>query len=84
MPPNLHRLVLFSTHHCVVALKERLAKDTEVSQPLSPHGLGLVFRLLGPRQPKGFWEKAADAIEAGNSIIEIVPVAGGAPTVSDV
>lgn len=84
VPPNVHRLALSSTHHCAVAMKERSATDTEFSRPLSPHGLGPGLRLLGPRKPKGYWEKAAYTIETGDSIIEIVPVAGGAPTVAGV
>ena len=67
-----------------VALHERSATDAEVGRPLRSISPGLGVRLLRRGEPIGFWEKAADAIEAGDSIIEIVPVAGGAPTVAGV
>lgn len=81
---NLHRLARSSTHDGAVALKERSAKDAEVGRPLSPRSLELRFRLLRPGQPTAFGEKVANAIEAGDAIIEIVPAALGAPTVTDV
>ncbi|WP_411290155.1 hypothetical protein [Sphingorhabdus sp.] len=84
VPPNLHRLAQSPTHHCAVTFKAGSATDAEVGRPLGPHGLGLGLRLPRPRQPTGFWEMAGHAIKAGDSIIEIVPVASGAPMVSDV
>lgn len=84
MLPNLHWLVRSSTHHGAVALKKRSARDAEVGRPQSPRSLRLGFRLLRPSQSTGLWEKPAVAIEAGDAITKIVPVAGGAPTVTDV
>lgn len=62
-----------------VALHERVVSELEVGRPLRSVGPGLGVRLLRRGEPIGFWEKAADSIEAGDSIIEIValPNAGG-------
>lgn len=62
-----------------VALHERVAADAEVGRPLRSIGPGLGVRLVRRGQPIGFWEEAADKIEAGDFIIEIVQVASGEP-----
>lgn len=55
-----------------VALHERQATPQEIGQPLSSVRPGLGVRLLRRGQPIGFWEPAAESIEAEDSIIEIV------------
>ncbi len=57
-----------------VALQERLAADDEIGRPLRTITPGLGVRLLRKGNPIGFWESGADAIEAGDAIIEIVPL----------
>lgn len=64
-----------------VALHERMATPAEVGQPLRSIGPGLGVRLLRRGVPIGFWEAGAEAIEAGDQIIEIVPVPQRAPAV---
>jgi len=58
-----------------VALHERLATDQDIGRPLSSLGPGLAVRLMRNGHPIGFWEAGAECIEAGDEIIEIVPVA---------
>lgn len=82
--PNLHRMVRLPAHHGAGAPKERLVRDGLLGRPQSPRSLGLGFRLLRANQSTDFSEKEAVAIEAGDAITTIVPVAGGAPTVPDV
>lgn len=60
-----------------VALHERFATDAEVGTSLRSISPGLGVRLLRQGQPIGFWEKAAETIEAGDAIIEIVALAEG-------
>lgn len=60
-----------------VALHERIATTADIGQPLRAIVSGLGVRLLRDGQPIGFWESGADAIRAGDAIIEIVPVGGG-------
>lgn len=62
-----------------VALHERLATAAEVGRPLRAVGPGLGVRLLRQGKPIGFWEVAAETIEAGDAIIEIVAVGNGIP-----
>lgn len=65
-----------------VALHERLATNTEVGRSLRSIGPGLGVRLLRQGQPIGFWEKAAETIEPGDVIIEIVALAEVASSAS--
>lgn len=57
-----------------VALHERAATAGEVGLSLRAIKTGLGVRLSRGDQLIGFWEDAAKSIEAGDSIIEIVPV----------
>lgn len=61
-----------------VVLRERAAQPDEVGKPLSSIRTGLGVRLLRAGSPVGFWEAGAAAIEPGDAIIEIVPVAPSA------
>ena len=60
-----------------VALHERLATDADIGRSLRSLGTGLGVRLLRQGEPIGFWESAANTIEKGDAIIEIVPVPVG-------
>ncbi|WP_448657873.1 potassium channel family protein [Sphingomonas sp. CJ99] len=55
-----------------VALAERSARPEEVGQPLRNIATGLGVRLYRNGQPHGFYDAAADRIEAGDIIVEIV------------
>lgn len=55
-----------------VALAERKAMPEEVGQPLRAISTGLGVRLYRNGQPHGFYDAAADRIEAGDVIVEIV------------
>lgn len=59
-----------------VVLHERLATEAEIGRSLRSIGPGLGVRLLRKGEPIGFWEAAADTIQAGDAIIEIVQVSG--------
>lgn len=65
-----------------VALHERIVTAAEVGKPLRAIGPGLGVRLLRRGVPIGFWEAGAEVIEAGDQIIEIVPVSQRAPPVA--
>ncbi len=89
-----HLLARSSTHHGAVdyirdlaaadgrvALHERIATTDEVGRSLRSIGPGLGVRLRRGGVPIGFWEAGAEMIEAGDQIIEIVPVSQrAAPT----
>ena len=55
-----------------VRLAERDARAEEVGKPLSAIASGLGVRIYRRGRPIGFWETGAQAIEAGDQIIEIV------------
>lgn len=57
-----------------VALHEREVGDQEVGKALHSLRPGLGVRILRNGEPIGFWEDGAQSIEAGDSIIEIVPL----------
>lgn len=57
-----------------VALHERIATEADVGRPLRSIGPGLGVRLMRNGNPIGFWEAAAEHIEIGDEIIEILPV----------
>ncbi|MDX3910136.1 MAG: potassium channel family protein [Sphingobium sp.] len=65
-----------------VALHERLATASEVGRSLRSIGPGLAVRLLRAGRAIGFWEEAAETIEAGDAIIEIVALTEAAPSAS--
>lgn len=56
-----------------VALHERLVTEDEVGQPLTSITTGLGHRIYRGGKCFGFWEPEAAALEAGDSIIEVVP-----------
>jgi len=56
-----------------VKLAERPARPDELGQPLSAVTSGLAVRLYRAGQPIGFWEAGAEAIQSGDTILEIVP-----------
>jgi voltage-gated potassium channel len=55
-----------------VQLRERLATEEEVGQPLSAIRTGLGLRVVRDGHPIGFDEPAATALQAGDLIIEII------------
>ncbi len=57
-----------------VTLHERIATTDEVGRSLRSIEPGLGVRLLRRGEMIGFWEAGAELIEAGDQIIEIVPV----------
>jgi len=59
-----------------VRLAERDARAEEVGKPLSAIASGLGVRIYRRGRPIGFWETGAQAIEAGDQIIEIVASIG--------
>lgn len=59
-----------------VALHERAAVAADVGVPLNAITTGLGVRLIRNGAPIGFWERGAAAIEAGDTILEIVSVEG--------
>lgn len=61
-----------------VALHERLVMPGEVGKPLSALTTGLGVRLYRGGQCHGFWEPEAKSLEAGDTLVEIVP--RGEPT----
>ena len=56
-----------------VRLVERPAAPEEIGQPLSAITTGLGVRLYRDGAPVGFWEDGAKTVQAGDTIIEIVP-----------
>lgn len=63
-----------------VALHERAASKTEIGRALRSVGPGLGVRIVRNGEPIGFWEEAAESIEDGDSIIEIVALPGSGRT----
>lgn len=68
----LHDLV---TIEGKVALRERLARDDEVGKSLKDVCRGLAVRLYRNGEPHGPWDKAANSIQPGDAILEIVETA---------
>lgn len=56
-----------------VHLAERAVRAEEVGQPLSAIATGLGVRIVRNGIPHGFFEAEADALRAGDIIVEIVP-----------
>lgn len=55
-----------------VQLNEREATANDIGRPLRAIGTGLGVRLYRRGLPIGFWEPGAQAVEAGDMIVEIV------------
>ncbi|PZN92275.1 MAG: potassium transporter TrkA [Alphaproteobacteria bacterium] len=64
---------LAGAHGCV-ALCERPALPAEIGQPLRSVSTGLAVRIIRKGATVGFWEAGANSIEAGDTIVEILPV----------
>lgn len=58
--------------HGSVALRERKAEPDEFGRPLSALTTGVALRLYRNGAPYGFWEPAAQRLEPGDLIIEVV------------
>ena len=56
-----------------VALNERIVEAHEIGQPLSAITTGVGVRIYRGSDCFGFWEAEANALQAGDVIIEIVP-----------
>lgn len=56
-----------------VVLRERAVRPDEVGKPLSAISPGLGLRIYRQGQPHGFAEPACAALQAGDSIIEVLP-----------
>ncbi|MFO1142756.1 MAG: potassium channel family protein [Amaricoccus sp.] len=56
-----------------VALKERQVTPAEVGRPLAAIGTGLGVRVYRGGKVFGFWEPESGALQAGDTILEIVP-----------
>ncbi len=61
-----------------VALRERQVTPQEAGRPLSAIGTGLGVRVYRGGKSFGFWDIEAAALQAGDTILEIVPRARGA------
>jgi voltage-gated potassium channel len=59
-----------------VRLRERPVTPAEIGRPMSAIGPGLAVRLYRAGQPIGYWEEGAKALQAGDTLIEIVPGQG--------
>ena len=57
-----------------VALCERPVRADEVGQPLAALTTGLGVRIIRAGQPIGWFEEAAKVLQAGDVIVEILPV----------
>ena len=57
-----------------VSLCERGVASHEVGKPLSAITTGLGVRVYREGKPIGFWESACEVLQAGDIIVEIVPV----------
>jgi len=57
-----------------VALCERPVRADEVGQPLAALTTGLGVRIIRAGQPIGWFEDAAKALQAGDVVVEILPV----------
>lgn len=57
-----------------VALCERAVTAAEVGQPLSALATGLGVRIIRAGQPIGWYEQGAARLEAGDLVVEILPV----------
>ncbi len=56
-----------------VMLQERLVDESEVGHPLRGLSSGVGVRLYRNGKPYGYWEPPAQAMKAGDMIVEIVP-----------
>ena len=56
-----------------VALRERQVSAAEAGRPLSAIGTGLGVRVYRGGKAYGFWDVQAAALQAGDTILEIVP-----------
>lgn len=59
-----------------VKLSERLVTTAELSRPLAAITTGLGVRIYRDGRPFGFWEEEANALQAGDKIVEIVEGTG--------
>jgi voltage-gated potassium channel len=59
-----------------VALRERSVADDEIGIPLRAIATGLGHRIYRRGTMIGFWEPAANHLEAGDVILEVVPAPG--------
>ncbi|MDQ3140075.1 MAG: potassium channel family protein [Pseudomonadota bacterium] len=62
-----------ATTHGRVRLAEREVTDAECGKPLSAITKGLGVRVYRGGKPYGFWEPEAEALIAGDCIVEILP-----------
>ena len=63
-----------------VALRERKVTREEAGRPLASIGTGLGVRLYREGRIIGFWEPKLASLQAGDTILEIVPRHPGSPT----
>ena len=56
-----------------VMLHERLVDESEVGHPLRGLSTGVGVRLYRNGKPYGYWEPPAQAMKAGDMIVEIIP-----------
>ena len=61
-----------------VALSERPARDDEIGKPLSAITTGLGLRIYRDGIPHSFEEPEANALQAGDTIVEVVTTRGRA------
>ena len=57
----------------LIALRERPVAPGEVGKPLAALATGLGVRLYRLGECHGFWEAEAKALQAGDTLVEIVP-----------
>ncbi|HEX8062803.1 MAG TPA: potassium transporter TrkA, partial [Allosphingosinicella sp.] len=58
-----------------VKLSERVVTDDECGKPLAALARGIGVRIYRDGVPYGFWEPEAQALRAGDCIVEIMPTA---------
>ncbi|AUW58357.1 potassium transporter TrkA [Sphingobium sp. SCG-1] len=56
-----------------VKLSERSVTSEEVGKPLQAVSTGIAVRIYRDGRPVGYWESGAQALQAGDQIVEIVP-----------
>jgi voltage-gated potassium channel len=58
-----------------VKLSERVVTDAECGKPLASLARGIGVRIYRDGKPYGFWEPEAQALRAGDCLVEILPTA---------